>query len=602
MRPLRHLNKYFLKYKSYLLWGFLFVTLSNLFGVFPAQAVRVAFDMLADSILLYRTLNGFALQSSVYDVFVVLLLYFAFMVLLFNIIKGVFMYFMRQTLIVMSRHIEFDMKNEIFAHYQQLSPGFYRKQNTGDLMARISEDVSRVRMYAGPAIMYTMNLVTTFVLVISVMLQVNATLTLYVLLPLPFLSFSIYYVNNIINRKSDAIQSQLSSITSFVQESMSGIRVIKSFAVEEAMLHNFEKESELYKKKSLALAKVDSMFFPLMMLLVGLSTLITVYVGGVQVLNGTITTGNIAEFILYVNMLTWPVASLGWVTSIIQRASASQQRINEFLGTLPEVVSVNNEPVHFEKEIRLERVSFRYLTDGPDVLKNISFVLPKGKTTAIIGATGSGKSTLAALLMRMYDVTEGKITVDGKDIKQINLDAFRQKAAFVPQEVFLFSDTIYNNIRFGISGQDTDDLRERVQQAARMASVEKNILDFPNAYETEVGERGVTLSGGQKQRISLARAIARNPELLVLDDCLSAIDTKTENEILSNFGRLFKGKTVFIISHRVSSVQHADNIMVLDEGKIAEQGTHEALMHEQGKYFQIYQKQQQEEVQGSEKK
>lgn len=602
MRPLRHLNKYFLKYKSYLLWGFLFVTLSNLFGVFPAQAVRVAFDMLADSILLYRTLKGFALQSSVYDVFVVLLLYFAFMVLLFNIIKGVFMYFMRQTLIVMSRHIEFDMKNEIFAHYQQLSPGFYRKQNTGDLMARISEDVSRVRMYAGPAIMYTMNLVTTFVLVISVMLQVNATLTLYVLLPLPFLSFSIYYVNNIINRKSDAIQSQLSSITSFVQESMSGIRVIKSFAVEEAMLQNFEKESELYKKKSLSLAKVDSMFFPLMMLLVGLSTLITVYVGGVQVLNGTITTGNIAEFILYVNMLTWPVASLGWVTSIIQRASASQQRINEFLGTLPEVVSVNNEPVHFEKEIRLERVSFRYLTDGPDVLKNISFVLPKGKTTAIIGATGSGKSTLAALLMRMYDVTEGEITVDGKDIKQINLDAFRQKAAFVPQEVFLFSDTIYNNIRFGISGQDTDDLRERVQQAARMASVEKNILDFPNAYETEVGERGVTLSGGQKQRISLARAIARNPELLVLDDCLSAIDTKTENEILSNFGRLFKGKTVFIISHRVSSVQHADNIMVLDEGKIAEQGTHEALMHEQGKYFQIYQKQQQEEVQGSEKK
>lgn len=602
MHPLRHLNKYFLKYKSYLLWGFLFVTLSNLFGVFPAQAVRVAFDMLADSILLYRTLKGFALQSSVYDVFVVLLLYFAFMVLLFNIIKGVFMYFMRQTLIVMSRHIEFDMKNEIFAHYQQLSPGFYRKQNTGDLMARISEDVSRVRMYAGPAIMYTMNLVTTFVLVISVMLQVNATLTLYVLLPLPFLSFSIYYVNNIINRKSDAIQSQLSSITSFVQESMSGIRVIKSFAVEEAMLQNFEKESELYKKKSLSLAKVDSMFFPLMMLLVGLSTLITVYVGGVQVLNGTITTGNIAEFILYVNMLTWPVASLGWVTSIIQRASASQQRINEFLGTLPEVVSVNNEPVHFEKEIRLERVSFRYLTDGPDVLKNISFVLPKGKTTAIIGATGSGKSTLAALLMRMYDVTEGKITVDGKDIKQINLDAFRQKAAFVPQEVFLFSDTIYNNIRFGISGQDTDDLRERVQQAARMASVEKNILDFPNAYETEVGERGVTLSGGQKQRISLARAIARNPELLVLDDCLSAIDTKTENEILSNFGRLFKGKTVFIISHRVSSVQHADNIMVLDEGKIAEQGTHEALMHEQGKYFQIYQKQQQEEVQGSEKK
>ncbi len=602
MHPLRHLNKYFLKYKSYLLWGFLFVTLSNLFGVFPAQAVRVAFDMLADSILLYRTLKGFALQSSVYDVFVVLLLYFAFMVLLFNIIKGVFMYFMRQTLIVMSRHIEFDMKNEIFAHYQQLSPGFYRKQNTGDLMARISEDVSRVRMYAGPAIMYTMNLVTTFVLVISVMLQVNATLTLYVLLPLPFLSFSIYYVNNIINRKSDAIQSQLSSITSFVQESMSGIRVIKSFAVEEAMLHNFEKESELYKKKSLALAKADSMFFPLMMLLVGLSTLITVYVGGVQVLNGTITTGNIAEFILYVNMLTWPVASLGWVTSIIQRASASQQRINEFLGTLPEVVSVNNEPVNFEKEIRLERVSFRYLTEGPDVLKNISFVLPKGKTTAIIGATGSGKSTLAALLMRMYDVTEGKITVDGKDIKQINLDSFRQKAAFVPQEVFLFSDTIYNNIRFGISGQDTDDLRERVQQAARMASVEKNILDFPNAYETEVGERGVTLSGGQKQRISLARAIARNPELLVLDDCLSAIDTKTENEILSNFGRLCKGKTVFIISHRVSSVQHADNIMVLDEGKIAEQGTHEVLMREQGKYFQIYQKQQQEEVQGSEKK
>lgn len=598
MRPLRHLNQYFLKYKSYLIWGFVFVTLSNLFGVFPAQAVRVAFDMLADSILLYRTMHGFELQQESYDIFVVLLLYFASMVLLFNMIKGVFMYFMRQTLIVMSRHIEFDMKNEIFERYQTLSLSFYRKHNTGDLMARISEDVSRVRMYAGPAIMYTMNLVTTFILVISVMWQVNSTLTWYVLLPLPFLSFSIYYVNNIINRKSDAIQSQLSEITSFVQESISGIRVIKSFAVEQAMLSNFEKESELYKSKSLSLARVDSLFFPLMMLLVGLSTLITVYAGGVQVIQGTITTGNIAEFIIYVNMLTWPVTALGWVTSLIQRASASQQRINEFLGTLPEIISRSQAAAELEKEIRFEHVSFRYSPSGTDVLKRISFGLPKGKTTAIIGSTGSGKSTLAALLMRMYDVTEGKILVDGQDIREINLEAFRQKAAFVPQEVFLFSDTIYNNIRFGISGADSDEIKQRVETAARMAAVESNILDFPNGYQTEVGERGITLSGGQKQRISLARAIARNPELLILDDCLSAIDTKTENDILSNFGKLFQGKTVFIISHRVSSVQHADNILVLDDGRIAEQGSHAELMRIQGAYYQLYQKQLQEEGKG----
>jgi ATP-binding cassette subfamily B protein len=595
LRPLRHLNKYFLKYKSYLIWGFLFVTLSNLFGVFPAQAVRVAFDMLADSILLYRTMSGFRLQHESYDIFVVLLFYFASMILLFNVIKGVFMYLMRQTLIVMSRHIEYDMKNEIFARYQDLSLSFYRKQNTGDLMARISEDVSRVRMYAGPAIMYSMNLVTTFILVISVMWQVNSTLTWYVLLPLPFLSFSIYYVNNIINRKSDAIQSQLSGITSFVQESISGIRVIKSFAVEQAMLSNFEKESDAYKQKSLSLARVDSLFFPLMMLLVGLSTLITVYAGGVQVIQGTITTGNIAEFIIYVNMLTWPVTALGWVTSLIQRASASQQRINEFLGTQPEIVSHVKTPVHFDNEISFDRVSFRYSKEGPDVLKNISFSLPKGKTTAIIGATGSGKSTLAALLMRMYDVTEGRITIDGTDLRTINLEDFRHKAAFVPQEVFLFSDTIYNNIRFGISGQDSDEIKLRVEEAARMAAVEGNILDFPKGYQTEVGERGITLSGGQKQRISLARAIARNPELLVLDDCLSAIDTKTENDILSNFGKLFQGKTVFIISHRVSSVQHADNIMVLDNETIAEQGSHNELMCIHGKYCELYQKQLQEE-------
>ncbi|MCC6684134.1 MAG: ABC transporter ATP-binding protein [Bacteroidia bacterium] len=591
MKPLRHLSKYFRKYQAYLWWGFVFVTLSNLFGIFPAQAVRVAFDMVQDSILLYKCLSGFVIQEAMYDIFIGVLFFFAVLILGFNLIKGVFMYFMRQTLVVMSRHIEFDLKNEIFTKYQTLPLAFYRRNNTGDLMARISEDVSRVRMYSGPAIMYTMNLITTAILIIWMMLSVDAVFTLYVLIPLPFLSVSIYYVNSIINKRSDAIQSQLSSLTSYVQESFSGIRVIKAYGVEQAMLRDFEAESERYKQRSMSLAKVDSLFFPLMMLLIGLSTLITVYAGGVAVIKGSISMGNIAEFIIYVNMLTWPFTALGWVTSIVQRASASQNRINEFLQEQESTDTGGKKPFEFYNEIAFKNVKFAYAANGRTVLNGLDFTLKKGETLAIIGSTGSGKSTVASLLTRLYSVRDGAILVDGENIDSFALSSYRQHMAFVPQDVFLFSDTIFNNIAFGLSNEETPDREARVTEAARMAAVHSTITGFPNGYKTEIGERGISLSGGQKQRISLARALVRNPEILILDDCLSAVDTVTESQILSNFKTVFHGRTVLIISHRVSAVQGADQILMMEDGAIAERGTHAQLMAMNGAYAALYQKQ-----------
>jgi ATP-binding cassette subfamily B protein len=507
------------------------------------------------------------------------------------LLKGVFLFLMRQTIIVMSRLIEFDLKNEIYVHYQSLPLSFYRKNNTGDLMARISEDVSRVRMYLGPAIMYGLNLVVLFILVISYMLSVNVKLTLFVLLPLPFLSLSIYFVNTLINKRSEEIQRSLSGLSTFVQEAFSGIRVLKSFVQEERSTEKFSKESNYYKDKSLQLTFVNSLFFPLIMALVGMSTILTVYIGGREVIAGTLSAGNIAEFIIYVYLLTWPVASLGWTTSMVQRAAASQERINEFLNTKTDIVSTNNISRPIEGNIRFENVRFIYPDSGIIGLHNISFNVQSGESIAILGTTGSGKSTVANLLCRMYDVSTGQILIDGLDIKEYNISSLRGQIGYVPQDVFLFSDSIRNNIIFGL----TDVPEDKIVQAARDADLYDNIMQFPENFNTKLGERGITLSGGQKQRVSIARAIVRDPRILILDDSLSAVDTKTENAILNSLKRIMQNRTSIIISHRVSSAKLADRIIVLDDGKIVEHGTHETLLENNGIYKELYEKQLQTE-------
>jgi ATP-binding cassette subfamily B protein len=578
-----------------LVLGILFVTASNLFAVFPAQSVRIAIDLVQENLAVFNLYSGSSLKPDVIKQVGLIVLYFAMLVLVFALIKGIFMFFMRQTLIVMSRHIEYDLKNEIFDHYQQLSLAFYRKNNTGDMMARISEDVSRVRMYVGPVVMYGINLSVTIILVLWAMFSVNVKLSIYVLLPLPVLSYSIYYVNNIINKRSDAIQAQLSKVTSFVQEAFSGIRVIKAFAVEGYSKQDFETYADEYRNRSLELTKVDATFFPLMVFLTGMSTLITIFVGGMLVISGDISIGNIAEFMIYVNMLTWPVTSLGYITSMTQRAAASQQRINEFLQTKPEIVSPTDQPFRFQHSIEFRDVSFCYPGKTAYALKHISFTVSKGKTLAILGTTGAGKTTIVQLLLRLMDIDEGEILVDGQPVKEINIRAFKQQVGYVPQDVFLFSDTIANNIAFGID-KYADNLQARIRQASDDAALTANIHDFPKGFDTLVGERGVTLSGGQKQRISIARALIGDPDILILDDCLSAVDNKTETEILENLQRIRKDKTAFIISHRVSSVKDADHIVVLDNGVICETGTHLSLMQENGRYAQLYQSQLLEEV------
>lgn len=599
MKALKHLNKYFYKYRVRFILGLLFVTASNLFAVFPAQSVRIAIDLVQENLTTYKLYAGTGLQEEVYKRVGFIILYFSGLVLLFALIKGFFMYLMRQTLIVMSRHVEFDLKNEIFDHYQQLPMSFYRRNNTGDLMARISEDVGRVRMYIGPAVMYAMNLAVTIILVVWAMFSVNVKLSVLVLLPLPVLSYAIFKVNTVINRRGDAIQSQLSTLTSFVQEAFSGMRVMKAFAVEDDSRKDFEKETEEYYQRSMALAKVDAMFFPLMVFLTGLSTLITIAIGGMLVINGEITIGNVAEFILYVNMLVWPVTSLGFTSSLVQRAAASQQRINEFLETKPDIIASDKEPFHFNQSVQFDNVSFRYEGKAAYALKNVSFTVHKGETMAILGSTGSGKSTIVQLLLRMMDVEEGRILIDGKDLRTINIKAFKEQTGYAPQDVFLFSDTIANNIAFGLNGNE-ENLKQRIETAAADAALSGNIKDFPNGFETVVGERGITLSGGQKQRVSIARALIKNPELLLFDDCLSAVDTKTESEILRNLKRIMNDKTAIIISHRVSTVKDADHIIVLDDGMITESGTHQQLLDKEGRYAQLYQSQLVEEMEGDE--
>lgn len=587
MKELAYLNKFFFKYRWRLIPGVLFVIISNLFGVLPAPVIRMAFDLVSENISTYRLFNGFERQEIIYRIFGYSLLFFGVIVLVLALLRGIFLFFMRQTIILMSRHIEFDMKNEIYQHYQKLSMAFYRRNNTGDLMNRVTEDVSRVRMYVGPAIMYTINTIVLFILIIWMMLNVNARLTFYCLLPLPILALAIYYVHNIINIRSENIQQQLSKLSSFVQETFSGIRVVKAFVREDDINYKFRLESENYKTNSMALVEVQALFYPIMLLLIGLSTIITVYIGGKEVINGTITSGNIAEYIVYVNQLTFPVTTLGWVTSLVQRAAASQKRINEFLNTKPEIDSGSMVIENLNGSIIFEQVSFKYPDTGIEALKNVSFEIHPGKFVAIIGKTGSGKSTIANLLMRMYDVDEGKIYIDGKSISDLVLPAYRQQIGFVPQEVFLFSDTIGENIAFGLSNSETS----KIEQAARDAAVYDNILAFEHGFSTLIGERGITLSGGQKQRVSIARAIYKDPQILIFDDCLSAVDTKTEEEILSNLGRVMQNKTSILISHRISTIKNADMILVLDEGRIVEQGTHEKLLKEKGAYFDLYEKQ-----------
>ncbi len=587
MKELSYLNKYLYTYKHLLLLGILFVIISNVFAIIPAQLVRNAIDLVQENLQLYFMFNGFELQSDVYANIAGAVFVYAILMLVMALLRGVFLFLVRQSIIVMSRHIEYDLKNEIYAHYQQLPLSFYRRNNTGDLIARISEDVSRVRMYLGPAIMYGLNLLALLFMVIPYMISVNPKLTLYALIPLPFLSLSIYFVNNIIQKRSEEIQQSLSGLSTFVQEAFSGIRVIKSFVREEDSLNQFDKASEDYKEKSLELSLVNSLFFPLILALIGLSVILTVYIGGVEVINGSITYGNIAEFIIYVNMLTWPVTSLGWVTSMVQRAAASQKRINEFLKTENDITSELKIEREVKGTISFRNVSLVYPDSGIKALNNISFEIGEGESIAIIGTTGSGKSTIANLICRMYDPTGGEILVDGQSIKDYSLPSLRGQIGYVPQDVFLFSDTIANNIAFG-KDKITED---EIIRAAKNADLAENISRFPNGYETRLGERGITLSGGQKQRVSIARAIARDPKILVLDDCLSAVDTKTENAILNSLKEVMKDRTTIIISHRVSSAKLADKIVVLDDGHIVEQGTHKNLMKKNGAYRELYEKQ-----------
>jgi ATP-binding cassette subfamily B protein len=598
-----------------MLLGVVFIIISNLFAVWSPKIIQQSFDIINEALSAQKTIEGgsnalitvpanlnrfFELsglsnpfsdeinsESSLLEKISYITILLAFLYLIIAVFKGIFSFFTRQTIIIVSRKIEFDLKEKIYAHYQKLDQNFYKNNSTGDLMNRISEDVSRVRMYLGPAIMYTINLVTLFILAIGFMLKVNVTLTLYALLPLPVLSITIYYVSSFINKRSERVQEQLSNLSSNSQETFSGIRVIKSFSKESSSEELFELECQEYKVRSMHLVKVNALFFPVMIILIGLSTIFTIYIGGLQEINGEITVGNIPEFVIYINMLTWPFAATGWVTSLVQRAAASQKRINEFLKTEPTIQSKIVKKVPIRGDIEFRNVDFKYENSGIQALKNVSFKIKAGQTIGIIGRTGSGKSTLAAMIARFYDPASGSISVDGSDLRHIDLYNYRQHLGYVSQEDYLFSDTIENNIGFS-----SDNIsHERIVEAAKMADVDENIMDTKLGYSTKLGEKGINLSGGQKQRISIARAIISEPTVLIFDDCLSALDTETEEHVLRNLNRIAKDQTKIFISHRVSTIRNADKIFVLDEGEIVESGSHKELLEKGAVYSELFEQQ-----------
>ncbi|MDH7914215.1 ABC transporter ATP-binding protein [Winogradskyella sp. SYSU M77433] len=578
MKALKHLNKYFLKYKYSLIIGIVITIVAKIFALFTPRLVGASINVVSDR------LNGKITEEVFRSELMINILY----LIGAAVVAGIFTFLMRQTIINVSRYIEFDLKNEIYQHYQILSLNFYKSNRTGDLMNRISEDVGKVRMYVGPAIMYTMNTITLFVVALIYMINTAPSLTLYTLIPLPVLSITIYKLSRMINKRSTIVQQSLSTLSTYTQEAFSGISVIKSYGIEPRTNVEFEDLSNQNREKQIDLTKVQALFFPLMVLLIGISNLIVIYVGGMQYINGKIENiGTIAEFIIYVNMLTWPVATVGWVTSLVQQAEASQERINEFLKTDPDIKNHNNELTPIKGDIEFKNVSFTYPDTNITALKDVSFKLKSGETLAVLGKTGSGKSTILDLIGRLYDIENGELLVDNTSISKLNLYSLRESIGYVPQDAFLFSDSIKNNIKFG--KEDATD--EEVIEAAKNARVHKNIIKFTKGYDTILGERGITLSGGQKQRVSIARAIIKHPDILLFDDCLSAVDTETEEKILKNLVKLTKDKTTIIVSHRVSSAKNADHIIVLDDGKIIESGNHNTLINSDGYYKELYTKQ-----------
>jgi len=589
VKHLLTLNKYILRYKYRLLAGTVCVVLSNYFKAKVPLEIGRALDFVVDKaaeIKSSSSVSNEVLSSELSTA----LISFAGTVLLYAVIMGVFMYFMRQTIIYNSRLIEYDLRKNIYDHYQSLDISFFKKNKTGDLMARITEDVTKVRMYLGPALLYGINLTSLFVMVIYAMIKTNPTLSLYTLLPLPLLSLSIYWVSSLINKKSEEIQKQLANLNSFAQEVYSGIQVVKSYTKEKTFGQSFSDESDLFKSKSLDLAKVNAMFFPLMVLLISTSTLLVVLVGGIQVSKGQATAGNIAQFIIYVNMLTWPVTAIGWIASIIQTAEASQKRINEFLFIESKITNHSEVQTDLKGAISFNNVNFTYPNQGVHAIKDVSFDLKEGEKLVILGRTASGKSTIAELLLRMYDVDSGIISIDGTNIKDHNLHNLRHNIGYVPQDVFLFSNTINENVLFGNPNADEN----MVKQFTEYAAVRKDIEDLPEQFETKIGERGVTLSGGQKQRLSIARALIKEPNIVILDDCLSAVDTNTEQHILSYFSKALKDKTAIIITHRIFNALDVDKIIVLEDGRIAEMGSPESLYAQKGQYFKLLEEQNEE--------
>ena len=573
MKHLKYLNKFLWKYKATLLLGLLFIVLTNIFAIYPAEFVRNALDSLIEK-----------LNNQENENISLVLLKYGGLIVLFAILKGIFLYMTRQTIIVMSRKIEFDLKNEVFDHYQKLSIGFYKINKTGDLMNRITEDITKVRMYLGPAIMYSINLSVLFSLVIYKMFAVSKILSIFVLFPLPLLAISVYFVSNRINKKSERVQAQLSTVTSISQESFSGIRIIKSFTNEENTLKVFFNSCKEYTNRQIELIKIEAMFIPLIITLIGISTVLTIYIGGLEVFKGNITTGNIAEFIIYVNMLAWPVASVGWVTSLIQRASASQERINEFLKNVPEIKNTNEVKTNLNSDIIFNRVSLVYSDTNIRALDNVNFKILNNKQIGIFGKTGSGKTSIVNLICRLYDVSSGNIQINDLNLKNIDLNHLRSSIGYVPQDGYLFSGTIRENIGFSSNKINNNE----IEIAAKKAEMIDEINSFPDKFETVIGERGVQLSGGQRQRLAIARVFYKKPEIYIFDDCLSAVDANKEQKILENLKKETNSKTTIIISHRISTLEKSDNIIVMDEGKIIEEGTHSELLSNEGFYSQIH--------------